>query len=148
NQPHKSLVPAPRFLRIHGPVHSKLWGMVSLGVWRCWSAPTPHHGERSMPRHSSPRALRLAVFVVLALFSLPLTPASAQEATAEPQTYGAKVAALLCSDRSCLEFGPRRPGFTINVFDIHPGELIGSCATDAATEYEGCLATIPVDAQW
>ncbi len=101
-----------------------------------------------MPRHSSPRALRLAVFVMLALFSLPLVSASAQDATEEPEPYEEKVAALLCVDRSCLEFGPRIPGFTINVVDINSGDLIDSCVTDAATEYEGCLVTIPADAQW
>jgi hypothetical protein len=97
---------------------------------------------------STPRALRLAILTLLALFALPLMSASAQEATAEPETYEEKVAALLCTDRSCLEFGPRIPDFTINVVDINTDEVIDSCVTDASTEYEGCLVTIPVDAQW
>ncbi len=101
-----------------------------------------------MPCLSTPRAARLAVFILLALFSLPLLPASAQDDAGDPETYEEKVAALLCIDRSCLEFGPRIPDFTINVVDINTGDLIDSCVTDASTDYEGCLATIPVDAQW
>lgn len=101
-----------------------------------------------MPCLSTPRALRLAIFTLLALFSLPLMPASAQDATEEPETHQITAAALLCNDQDCLDFGDRIDGFTISAVDINSGEVLDTCVTEAATETQSCLLEVPASAQW
>lgn len=101
-----------------------------------------------MSRLSTPRALCLAILTLLAVFAIPAMTASAQTPVDQPDTYDEKVAALRCADRSCFEFAEPIIGFTINIVDRTTGDLIDSCVTDAATDYDGCLVTIPRDAQW
>lgn len=101
-----------------------------------------------MPGSSRLRVIQLALVALLAPLALSFMPVSAQEEGTEPYSYEEKVAAILCTDRDCLDFGDRIIGFTITAVDLNTAEVIDSCVTDAATEYEGCLVSIPVEAQW
>jgi hypothetical protein len=75
---------------------------------------------------------------------------SAQDAAAtpEPGVEQLKVGALLCQDWSCLEFGDRLDGFTIYAVDLDSGEVLDSCVTDVASEFEGCWLEVPSGARW
>ena len=76
-------------------------------------------------------------------------PASAQDAaTPEPGVEHLKVGALLCEDWSCLEFGDRLDGFTIEAVDRDTGEVLDTCVTNTASEFEGCLLEVPTGTQW
>lgn len=120
-----------------------------------------------MPRSIPQRVSRLVVLLLFALLALRVMAGAAQNATEapptespatevpvteepgeEPEYMWVKVAAVLCLDRSCLEFGDRIDGMTITAIDIQTRESFGSCVTDTASETQGCELEVPVESQW
>jgi hypothetical protein len=69
-------------------------------------------------------------------------------ATPQPEVEQIKVAAVLCNDWSCFEFGDRLNGFTITAIDLDSQAVLDSCVTDTSSEFEGCVLEVPFGATW
>jgi hypothetical protein len=106
-----------------------------------------------MPTSLRPGLARFSLLVVFlaSLSSLIAGPAVAGDdppATPQPEVEQIKVAAVLCNDWSCFEFGDRLNGFTITAIDLDSQAVLDSCVTDTSSEFEGCLLEVPFGAKW
>ncbi|HYI25571.1 MAG TPA: hypothetical protein VD767_09195 [Thermomicrobiales bacterium] len=107
-----------------------------------------------MPRSFHLHLIRITIFalIAVALGSLASSPALAGDeapaGTPEIETEQIKVAAVLCNDWSCFDFGDRIDDFTITAIDMESDEVLDSCVTDTATETAGCLLEVPSGSMW
>jgi hypothetical protein len=96
------------------------------------------------------RSARLVAFVLIALFAASsnagVFTASAQGATPDPAISRITVAAVLCTDASCIDFGDRLHGVEITAVDRASGAALDSCLTD--TQSQGCELEMPANAAW